>query len=110
MDLTSPTLVKFLFINNVWSISTFEYIWFWMRGYVDLERSSELAKYYVKHIYGALCYATLLMKRADVMEVDYHKERRHILYFQCIAEPNFDNVVNRNFMRLRAVFIRIAII
>jgi hypothetical protein len=74
-------------------------------GYVDLERSSELAKYFVRResplstpsnlylllnycidIYGALCYATLLIKRANVMEVDYHKGRRHNLYLQCIAE------------------------
>ncbi|KAN0081959.1 hypothetical protein V8E54_003257 [Elaphomyces granulatus] len=39
-------------------------------------------------------YAT---PHANLMEVDYHKGRRHNLYLQCIAEPNFDNVVKSEF-------------
>jgi hypothetical protein len=121
MDLASPTLVKEFFIDNVWSISTFEFIWFWMRDYVNLSQSSELGKYFVKRksplstpsnlylllnccidIYGALCYATLLIKLANTVEVEYHKKRRHALYFQCVAESNFDNVVKSEFHEIEA--------
>lgn len=43
MDLTNPELAKSFFIDTMWSIRNFEYIWFWMTGYVDLEKSSGLA-------------------------------------------------------------------
>ena len=30
-------------------------------------------------------------------EANYYKQRRHLLYFQCVVEPNFDNVVKSKF-------------
>jgi hypothetical protein len=48
MNLADPTIIKNFFIDNVWSVKNFEYIWFWMRGYVDMEKSSELAKFFNK--------------------------------------------------------------
>ena len=34
--------------------------------------------------------------------VEYHKKRRHALYFQCVAESNFDNVVKSEFHEIEA--------
>ena len=121
IDLTIPSVGKNFFIDNIWSERNFEYIWFWMQGYVDIGKSSELAKYYNKResldlfsivsslylvviyieIYGSLCYVTLLIKRSRPQEADFHIRQRHLLYYQCVTESNFDSVTMSEFCEIR---------
>jgi hypothetical protein len=42
MSLREPDIAKGFFIDKIWSESTFEYIWFWLKGYLDILKSSEL--------------------------------------------------------------------
>jgi len=46
MSLREPDIAKGFFIENIWSDKTFNYIWFWLRGYLDIRKSSELGKYF----------------------------------------------------------------
>jgi hypothetical protein len=54
-------------------------------------------------IYGALCYATLLVKRAAAVEAEHYKKRRHLLYFQCVTESSFDSVTMSEFREIKGV-------
>jgi hypothetical protein len=42
MPLTDPDVAKEFFIITIWSERNFEYIWFWMKNYLDIRKSSEL--------------------------------------------------------------------
>ena len=117
MPLREPDIARGFFINNIWSNRTFDYIWFWLRDYLDIRKSSELGRYFSQRksplsqlppsqayryteIYGTLCFATLLIERARIDEpktVPFHTERRHAVYFECVIEPNFDDVSKSEF-------------
>jgi hypothetical protein len=46
------------FFDMHWDNKTFEFIWVYMDGYVDIGKSSELGQYYVKSIFTNLATAT----------------------------------------------------
>jgi hypothetical protein len=48
MPLTEPDVAKEFFINTIWSESNFEHIWFWMKNYLNIRKSSELGLYFNK--------------------------------------------------------------
>ena len=119
VSLRESDLVKDFFIDKIWSQSTFEFIWFWIKGYVNIMKSSELGRYYNQRksplsqlpgppsqayryieIYGTLCYMTLLVQRARIDEpdkVDFHIKRRHLVYFECVTLPSFDDISKSEF-------------
>ena len=117
MSLGESDIAKEFFIDKIWSQSTFEYIWFWLKGYVNIPKSSELGRYYNQRksplsqlppsqayryieIYETLCYMTLSIQRARIDEpdkVDFHTKRRHTVYFECVILPSFDDVSKSEF-------------
>ncbi|KAN0072210.1 hypothetical protein V8E54_009939 [Elaphomyces granulatus] len=103
MSISTENEIRQFFVDHVFNINTFNFIWFWMKDYLDLENSSDLAKYFVRNIYGVLCLATFQEYRAREErpnEALYYRDLRHRLYFQCVCHSNFREVSKDQFREM----------
>ncbi|KAI1818906.1 hypothetical protein F4861DRAFT_544562 [Xylaria intraflava] len=79
----------------MWSAENFFRVWTYMRGYVEYERSSDLGKYYMKHMFlGLACEVTVWLRHNLKSEADGRAMRQdlHDFYFAMPKKEVFADV------------------
>ncbi|KAI9873386.1 MAG: hypothetical protein M1830_000468, partial [Pleopsidium flavum] len=91
------------FSKGIFNPSHFFYVWYYMEGYVDYERSSPLRQYYIKSIYDNIaCETNLYMEAVEAAGGVSADARQKLLAYYDLPPtmPDYKQVDKSDFRRL----------
>ncbi|KAI1494443.1 hypothetical protein F5X96DRAFT_665737 [Biscogniauxia mediterranea] len=89
--------------HSAWSPENFFQVWKYMRGYIDYEKSTDLGKYYMKHMFQGLAVEVASWMReskADKGKGMARREELHKFYFAMPKKDQFASVSKECFAEI----------